>query len=123
MNVPLQITSRHFPPSDALNDAIRDEVEQLSKLYGRITRCHVVIEQPHQHQEKGKHFHVRLDISLPGTELVVGKDTGEKFTREDPYVAVADAFSALRRKLQEWVDRRRGDVKRHSLPVLDGDVT
>src|SRR5687768_77869 len=50
MGLNLQITSRHFEPSEALNDAIRAEADDLLKLCDRIVRCRVIVDQPHLHR-------------------------------------------------------------------------
>jgi len=44
---------------------------------------------PHQHKNQGKLFNVRIDIGVPGSEIVVNRDQ-----HEDVYVALRDAFDA-----------------------------
>ncbi|MEW5943762.1 MAG: HPF/RaiA family ribosome-associated protein, partial [Pseudomonadota bacterium] len=39
MQVPLQITIRDIPPSDALEAHIREKVGKLEQFYPRITGC------------------------------------------------------------------------------------
>jgi len=97
----LQITFRDLPKSEAIEANIREKAEKLGSFYDRINRCSVMIESPHRHHHKGKHYHVRIDISLPGHELVVNRDPGNLTTHEDAYVAVRDAFNAARRQLTE----------------------
>lgn len=112
MKIPLQITFRGFSSSDALSHVVREEADKLEEFYDRITSCRVVVEQPHRHHRKGKHFHVRIDLTVPGTELVAGRDPAENEGFEDPFVAVAESFRAIRRMLQDWAQKRR-DVKAH----------
>lgn len=102
----LQITFRDLPKSDAIEDAIRDKVGKLASFYDRINRCNVVIESPHRHHHKGKQYHVRIDISVPGQELVVARDPGKHDHHDDAYVAVRDAFDAARRQLTEFVKKQ-----------------
>lgn len=113
MKIPLQITFRGFSTSEALSEAIRAEADKLEEFYDKITSCRVVVEQPHKHQSKGNHFHVRVDITVPGSELVASRDPAEHESFEDPFVAVAESFRAARRMLQTHAEKRRGDVKRH----------
>ncbi|HYA21018.1 MAG TPA: HPF/RaiA family ribosome-associated protein [Burkholderiales bacterium] len=111
MQVPLQITFRNFPRSDAVEARIREKVAKLEEFYSRITSCRVVVEQRDRHHHQGKQFTVRLDIRVPGHELAIDRDH-----HEDIYVAVRDAFDAAARKLEDVARVQRGDVKAHELP-------
>lgn len=112
MDLPLQITFRGFPRSEALEERIKGKLEKLERLYGHVTSCHVVIEAPHQHQQKGRAFSVSVDLKIPDAELVISRGAHED---PDVYVAVRDAFDALGRRLQVHVEKQRGDVKHHTL--------
>lgn len=115
MHFPLQITHRQMETSEALDEHIEAEAEKLERYFDKIMSCRVVVELPHRHQHKGQHFHVVVDLSVPGREIVVGRDPDERVTNEDPYVAVTEAFKAARRQLKDTAQRRRREVKRHSL--------
>ena len=39
MNIPLQITSRNFDLTDAIETAIRERAEKLERMCDRIIRC------------------------------------------------------------------------------------
>ena len=109
---PLQITLRNVPHSDALDAHIRERASRLERFYPRITGCHVVVEIPHKHKHQGNLFNVRLDIKVPGGEIVLSRDL-----REDVYVALRDVFDAARRKLEDHGRRQRGGIKAHDEPV------
>ena len=111
MQTPLQITFRNFPRSDAIEARVRDKAAKLEEFHPRIMSCHVVIEERDRHHHQGKQFTVRLDIRVPGHEVVVDRDH-----HEDIYVALRDAFNSAGRKLEEVVRTGRGDVKAHELP-------
>lgn len=111
MDLPLQITFRGFPRSEALEERIKGKLEKVGRLYGRITSCHVVIEAPHHHQQKGRAYSVSIDLTIPDSELVISRDGAH--ADPDVYVAVRDAFDALSRRLQAHVQKTRGEVKRH----------
>lgn len=108
MQTPLQITVRGTDPSDALEMHIRDKVGKLEEFFDHIISCRVVVELPHKHQQQGRHFNVRIDISVPGSEIVVNRDHAE-----DVYVALRDCFDAAKRKLEDYARKIRGDVKTH----------
>lgn len=115
MQTPLQITFRHMDHSDALDTRIREEAAKLETYYDRITSCHVTVDLPHNHQRHGKHFAIRVELHIPGDNIVIARDPAEHSNAEDPYAAVNEAFDQARRQLQDRVKRIRGDVKRHSL--------
>lgn len=97
MKTPLQITFRDMPPSDALDTHIREKADKLEQLFADIVSCRVVIEQPARHHQQGRPFNVRIDLGVPGKEIVVDKQANE-----DAYVALRDAFDAARRQLEDY---------------------
>ena len=107
MNRPLQITFRGMGPSEAMSEYIRGEAEKLEQFFDRIVGCHVVLEQPHKHQRQGNRFHVRVDLQVPGRDIVVAREHAERTTHEDPYQAVNEAFAAARHQLQHYADAQR----------------
>lgn len=112
----LEITVRDIPHSDALENQIRQKAEKLEKFYPHIISCRVVVGMPHKHKHQGREFNVRLDITVPGSELVVNHDVDE-----DVYVALRDAFKAAKRQLEDYARRQRREIKTHA-PVLHGKV-
>jgi hypothetical protein len=59
---------------------------------------------------------VRLDIAVPGREIVVGRDSKPGRSHEHVSVAIRDAFDAARRQIEDHARIHRGEVKLHSLP-------
>jgi ribosome-associated translation inhibitor RaiA/cold shock CspA family protein len=116
MQLPLQITFRHMDPSPALEARIRQRAEELDQFFDRITSCRVVVESRHTRHQQGNVFEVRIDLMLPGREIVVGRDSGANHAHEDAHVAVRDAFDAARRLLEDHARDRRGAVKLHAVP-------
>lgn len=114
--LPIQITTRDIPISPALETHIRKKAEKLNQIYERITSCHVVIDVPQKHKHQGKLYNVRIDLIIPGKELVVTHRRDE-----DIYVAIRDAFDAILRQLRKHVRKREGYVKTHD-EVLHGHV-
>lgn len=115
MQIPLQITFRHMEHSDALEANVRKHAEKLDQFYPHIMSCRVVLEPAHKHKNKGNLYQVRIDITVPGKELVVTREPDEKHAHEDMYVSIRDAFDAMRRQLQDFSRVQRGDVKSHEL--------
>lgn len=116
MQLPVQITFRDFPRSEAVETAILEKAERLERFSDRIMSCRVTVGMIQKHKHQGKLFNIRVDLSLPGSEIVVNRDKAE-----DVYVAIRDAFDALKRKIEEHVRMARGDVKLHE-PEAHGRV-
>jgi cold shock CspA family protein len=100
--------------SPVLENRIRELVERLEKFSTQIMRCHVVVEAPHQHQHQGQVFDVHVDLIVPGQEIAIRRSRPADPSHADPYVAVRDAFRAVRRKLQDYEREHRYDVKTHT---------
>jgi cold shock CspA family protein len=121
-------------PREALEEAIRERTAWLETFHPDIVGCRVLIETPHRHREHGQHVRLRIELSLPGEDVVVSheptlhgtlKDVeGEAHHKDDDVgavskyaeVAVREAFDAARRRLQDVARRQRGDVKTHQAP-------
>lgn len=108
MKLPLQITSRNVSLSEAAAEIIKEKAAKLETFYDSIMACRVLVDAPHRHKHQGVSYNVRLDITVPGGEIVVKREPNE-----DLYVAIRDSFDAARRQLQSFVRRQRGEVKVH----------
>lgn len=109
MQVPLQITLRNIPPSPALTEKIRAKVDKLEALGRRVVGCSVTVDARHRHHAQGREFTVRIDLRVPGREIVVTRDH-----HEDVYVALRDAFDVAVRESAEQTEIVRGRVKQHA---------
>jgi hypothetical protein len=62
----------------------------------------------------GHCYGVKIDVRVPGEEVV----TGEHHRNDAIEVAVRGAFDAMGRRLEDYVRRRRGQVKQHRSDAL-----
>jgi ribosome-associated translation inhibitor RaiA len=111
---------------------VQEEAEKLGKYFDDITSCRVIVEAPHRHHLHGESFHIRIELRVPGKELVVAhqptlihgeqSESHKHLESEGPqknvYVAIRDAFKAIRRQLQDYVHCLRHEVKTHQ-PALE----
>ena len=115
---------------------IREEAAKLETFYNQIMGCRVAVEVPHRHQKKGKPLHVRIDLTLPGKEIVIKREpvpsnrsrmaaqaasSGElpaKSPHHDLHLVIHDAFKAAGRRVQDFARCQRGSVKKHEPPAL-----
>ena len=127
-----QVTYRNVRPTPHIERAIRREVKKLDRYYPNLTGCHVMLEIPHRHHAMPNPYHVRVDLSLPGAQVVVGRqptlhataqdlglaETPREFDIDAPehevVVSIRHAFDAARRRLQDAVRRQRHAVKEHA---------
>jgi len=81
------------------------------------------MEVPHHHRRYGRPLHVRIDLSLPGEDVIVNhapaldtadpdrsaaRKSDERDSRhKDARVTIHEAFDAARRRLEDVLRRRR----------------
>ena len=108
MEIPLQVTWRDVDKSETVDADIRSKAHKLGEFHDHITSCRIVVEASHRHHHKGNLYRLRIDVRVPGHELVVTRDPGDEQEHEDIYVTVRDAFDAMRRQLQDFAHHRHG---------------
>ncbi len=106
MKVPLEITFRNVPRSEAVEERIRTKAAKLDRFFDQITGCRVVVEAPHNRHQKGKVYHVRIDLSVPGQDIVVNREPERNPEHQDLWTAIRDAFNAAQRQLQSYAGKR-----------------
>lgn len=114
MQIPLQITFRDMEPSDAVERAVREKAAKLEQ-FSEVMSCHVVVQMINKHSQKGILYQVSIDLTVPGTEIVVSRDHGVDHSHEDVYVAIRDSFDAARRQLQDHHQISHQKVKAHQV--------
>ena len=103
MQIPLQISLHGIAPSDALQQEVREMAGRLERHFDHITSCRVVLELDGRHQQQGRQFRVRVDLTVPGREIVANREH-----HEDVHVALREAFADARRQLEGHVRIQRG---------------
>ncbi|HHJ39036.1 MAG TPA: ribosome-associated translation inhibitor RaiA [Methylothermaceae bacterium] len=119
MQIPLQVTFRGIPQSEAMEAKIREKAEKLERYHDKIISCRVMVERTHHKHHKGDLYHVRIDLTVPNKEIVISREHHDNHAYEDAYVAIRDAFQAAARQLEEYARIQRGEVKnRNQKPAL-----
>lgn len=102
--IPLQISYRDVPQSDALDKLIAHEAAKLERYFARIVNCRVLIER--RVHRTGAPFHARIDLSLPRHEIFINQAGNERAdvdpSYRDPVLAVRSAFKKAKRQLQDY---------------------
>jgi ribosome-associated translation inhibitor RaiA len=109
-------------PSAAVEARARTLAARLDRYYEHITSCRVVIEAPPAHRHKGVPFAVKIDVAVPGGTVHVDSQRDLREEHADVYVALRDAFDSVRRQLQDFARKMRGEVKHHEAPEQTGVV-
>ncbi len=108
MRVPLEISTRNIELTDDMEDLIREKARKLDTFYDQIIGCRVVAEVPHRSRQSGVSYQIRIDMTVPGGELIVNREPHENL-----HVAITKAFDTAIRQLKEYAAKQRGDVKVH----------
>jgi cold shock CspA family protein/ribosome-associated translation inhibitor RaiA len=132
MQIPPTITFRHLGGTDALETDIRKRLDQLERYCPSIMSARVVVEPAERHHRAGNRYHIRIDLTVPGEVIAIAHEASLRSTaralaasrtrkQDEPGlatrrlgVAVREAFEVGRRRLQDYVRRRRRDVKQHA---------
>ena len=131
---PVQISFRKMRVVPALEQAIHSRVAWLESFYPAVAGCRVLLEVPHRHRTRGRRVHVRVELSLPGEDVVVDhqpavdvaaraairKSDESDGRHKNALVAIHDAFDVARRRLEDAARRQRGDVKTPRRPTRRG---
>jgi cold shock CspA family protein/ribosome-associated translation inhibitor RaiA len=112
MELPLQIATRNFELSPADEQVVRDAAAKLESFASRIMSCRVLLELQSRRRRTGDRYHVRIDLVVPGGEIVIKRQSDETLLS-----AAQEAFKAAGRRLQDQVRKQRGAVKvTHTAP-------
>jgi cold shock CspA family protein/ribosome-associated translation inhibitor RaiA len=110
MQIPLELSVRRATLSRELEAELADRAAKLERYYNRITSCRIAVEGPTNHHQEGGPWRVRVDVTVPGTELVADKEAAAL------NAAAQGAFEAVERQVEEFARMRRGEVKTSITP-------
>ena len=116
MQEPLIIQFRQMDSSPAVEARIREKVAALERFHPRITRCQVVVEKT-QHRHHQDDLYLRIDIVVPGRQIMVDWTGPKDHAHEDVYVGIRNAFAVAARKLEDAASQMRGGVKILAAPT------
>jgi ribosome-associated translation inhibitor RaiA len=112
VTIPVKITFRHMETSAAVEARVHELTAHLGVFSDRILSCRVVVDSPHRHHHQGKVFAVKVQLALPGEDVVVDMERPQRDGHDDVYVVLRDAFDAAKRQLQQRMSSLRGDEKK-----------
>lgn len=112
-----EITFHGIDPSPAIEARVRERIARLERHFSRLTSLRVVIDAPHKHHRKGRHYAVRLEARAPAAVFAVDQKPGDMNAHEDVYVAIRDAFDAIERQIRAWNETHTGRPPAHAAPL------
>ena len=114
MQKPIQIAHRGITPSEDLSERVRAKAKKLERYFQRIVGCKVTLEGPGRHHRRGKPFRARIELTVPGEKLVVGRNPPKAQSYEDLNAAIDAAFREARRLLEDHARRHDHRAREHS---------
>lgn len=116
MQKPLELTFKNFEDkSGALEAVIHEKLAKLERVCPRLTSCHVLLEQFQNPKHHHHTYSIHIVVTFPPHHEVTVKRDPQKGEVQDKLLTtqVRDAFIAVRRKVQETIDRHQGKIKTH----------
>lgn len=111
MQLPLQVSFRHMEHSEEIEKLVRAKAAKLDEFSDHIMRCRVVVEPKGKHHLHGNLYEVHIDLTVPGEEIAVTHEPTQHTEYRDVHMALRDAFDSAGRLLEDYVRRKRHDVK------------
>jgi ribosome-associated translation inhibitor RaiA/cold shock CspA family protein len=109
MQIPLEIAFRNCDSSAPIEEAIRDHVARLEKIYSRLTTCRVRVDQRNQNANDTIPPVVHIEVSVPGhKDIVVAHEPDHlqrKYQTPDLRNDINEAFRIAERRLAKYKDR------------------
>jgi ribosomal subunit interface protein len=109
MQVPVEIAFHNIEPSEWAENAIRDHIARLERIYDRLTTCRVRVDQRNQNPSHTIPPVVHIELSVPGhNDIVVAHEPGflqHKFQAPDLHNAINEAFRIAEQRLTKYKEK------------------
>ena len=92
----IEITARHFTPSDKLKELVEEKVSKIEKYHVQLTRCNVILTK----EENGAEETVEIIAHGKGHEFV-SHDNSSIFEK-----SLSSAVNKLSIKLEKYHDKK-----------------
>jgi ribosomal subunit interface protein len=116
MQIPVEIAFHNIQHSDWAEQAIREKIARLEKLFDRLVTCRVRVEKRANNSNSiSIPPVVRIEIGVPGhKDLVVSHEPEhlqQKFSDPDMRIAINEAFRIAERQLLDFKEQLKGKTK------------
>ena len=119
MQIPVEIAFHNIQQTDWAENAIREHVARLERIYDRLTTCRVRVDQRNRNESRSIPPVVRIEISVPGhKDIVVAHEPDhlqQKFQAPDLHNAISEAFRIAEQQLTKHKEKlnNRGAILAH----------
>lgn len=99
-----EITSRHFSPSETLQNLVREKIQKIEKYTFDITSCRVILE---------------IDNGFEKAEIIAHASGQDFFASESSEMfekSLTAAIDKIIPQIKKHHDKRLGKVKTHQVP-------
>ncbi|MBV9346996.1 MAG: HPF/RaiA family ribosome-associated protein [Pseudolabrys sp.] len=114
MQIAPEISFHNIDQTDWAENAIRDHIARLERIYGRMTTCRVRIDQRNRNANNTIPPVVHIEVSVPGhKDIVVAHEPDHlqrKFQQPDLHNAINEAFRIAELRLGKFKDKRADHV-------------
>lgn len=115
MQIPVEIAFHNIQHSDWAEEAIREKIARLEKLFDRLVTCRVRVEKRANNANNSIPPVVRIEIAVPGhKDLIVSHEPEhlqQKFSDPDMRIAINEAFRIAERQLLDFKEQLKGKTK------------
>ena len=130
MQIAPEISFHNCASSAAVEDAIREHIDRLERIYGHMTKCRVRVDQRNQNQTDTIPPVVRIEISVPGhKDIVVAHEPDHlqrKYQAPELHNAINEAFRIAELRLSKFKDKRTdhgtSDMRHESAQEFRGQI-
>lgn len=107
----LEVSFREVEKTPDLEEVIRTKAAKLERVSRDLVSCRVSVEKPQKNQRTGNPFRVRIELGVPGQDLVVVRESSKGDMRDPVHKVLNRAFTVALRTLKEYKGRVQGEVK------------
>ncbi len=123
MQIEPLIVFKGFSSSPDIEEVIRRRISRLERVHDRITSCRVTLELSHRRSRKGASYHVHIDVTVPGAEVVSTKDRTTDPAHENIRAAIRDSFDSVQHQLEDLSRKMSGHGTRQEPVKTRGSVS
>ncbi len=121
MDRPLQIVFRDIQHSASLAKLIEERVQRLEHVFDHIIGCRVVAGVSHRGPQQAiMPLALTVEVEVPGRPLIVAKSDAKR--KGEQSGLVNRVFDAMQRRLEQFAEIKKGNVKRHENALESGVV-
>jgi cold shock CspA family protein/ribosome-associated translation inhibitor RaiA len=110
----LEVSFREVDKTPDLEELIRTKAAKLEKVSRDLVSCRVSVEKPQKNQRTGNSFRVRIELGVPGEDIVVVRESSKGDMHDPVHKVLNRAFTVALRTLKEHKERVQGEVKAHA---------